>query len=465
MQVALLACYEQGHQPFSLASPLAILRQAGFAAEAFDTSVQHVPDKPLIESSMVAISTPMHTALRLAVPVAARIRRLNPDAHICFYGLYAWLNGDFLLARDAPDGRAVADSIIGGEFEAPLLALAKRLEVGQPADGIAGLQTASGQPGRVNLRRPTFERPDRTGLPAVDQYARLARNGELLPAGYTEASRGCLHRCRHCPVVPVYDGRFFVVPAETVLSDIRQQVASGAQHVTFGDPDFLNGPGHGLRIARAMRREFPDLSFDFTTKVEHILEHAETVRELASLGAAFVVSAFESTSERVLARLRKDHSLADMEQALAILGTIGLPIQATWVPFTPWTTLDDYLHMLAWIREQDLVQHVAPVQLSIRLLVPPGSALLDHPDRDQWVGSLDAASFSYRWQHEDPRMELLQRQVAECVEQNAHLPSLAQFELVETLAYALAGRSLPGQRRRIAEPAPAPPKLTEDWFC
>jgi radical SAM superfamily enzyme YgiQ (UPF0313 family) len=465
MRITLLACYEQGHQPFNLASPLAILRQAGFEAGAYDTSVQRLPTRPLIESSLVAISTPMHTALRLAVTAAERVRLLNPAAHICFYGLYAWLNAEFLLADRANGGRPIADSVIGGEFEAPLLALTQRLGAGRPTAGIEGLLSGPGEPMRPNLRRPEFMTPDRSTLPRIEQYAKLALNGELLAAGYTESTRGCLHQCRHCPVVPVYNGRFFVVPAETVLSDIRQQVAAGARHVTFGDPDFLNGPGHALKIVRAMRREFPGVSFDFTTKVEHIVEQQAAIGELASLGAAFVVSAFESTSEDVLARLKKGHTLADMEQALAILATIGLPIQATWVPFTPWTTLEDYLHMLAWIRHQGLVQHVAPVQLSIRLLVPPGSALLGHPDRDEWLGPLDEGSFSYRWRHGDPRMDALQKQIAQCVEQNAQRPPQAQFELIEALAYSMAGRTPPVQVSEVVAPAVAPPRLTEDWFC
>src|SRR6185295_4904284 len=119
-------------------------------------------------------------------------------------------------------------------------------------------------------------------------------------AGYAEASRGCLHRCRHCPIPPVYDGRFFVVPRDVVLADIRSQVEAGARHVTFGDPDFLNGPAHSLAILREMRREFPFVSHDFTAKIEHLLKHRDLLPEMASLGCSFIVSAVESLSDRVL---------------------------------------------------------------------------------------------------------------------------------------------------------------------
>jgi hypothetical protein len=466
MRIILLSCYEQGQQPFSLASPLAVLRAAGHDARAYDISIQAFPTEALVEgTSLVAISTPMHTALKLALAAAGRVRALNPDAHVCFYGLYAWLNADLLLNRRTADGQFIVDSTIGGEYEAPLLALAERLAAGKTTVGIEGLATRAGKPMSANLRRPKFMTPDRSTLPPVSRYAQLAFKGELLAAGYTESTRGCLHKCRHCPVVPVYGGRFFVVPVETVIADIRQQVEGGARHITFGDPDFLNGPGHALKIARELQRTFASVTFDFTAKVEHIIQHQQIVAELASSGAAFMVTAFESTSDRVLARLGKNHTLADMERALQILEEAGLPVQATWVPFTPWTRLDDYLHMLRWIRKQGLIQHVAPVQLSIRLLVPPGSALLDHPDRDEWCGPLDEEGFSYRWKHRDLRMDELQQEVARFVEGGSGRPAAEQFEAIESMAHLMAGLSPPSRDKNVVEPVTAPPRMTEDWFC
>jgi radical SAM superfamily enzyme YgiQ (UPF0313 family) len=101
-----------------------------------------------------------------------------------------------------------------------------------------------------------------------DRYARLETNGKALLAGYTETTRGCKHTCLHCPITPIYNGRFFAIPAEIVLADIRSQVNQGVSHITFGDPDFFNGPGHAMRITRALHEEFPDITFDATIKIE-----------------------------------------------------------------------------------------------------------------------------------------------------------------------------------------------------
>ena len=62
----------------------------------------------------------------------------------------------------------------------------------------------------------------------------------------------------------MYNGQFRVVPPEIVLADIDAQVAAGAQHISFGDPDFFNGPGHAMRIVEAMHASHPQVTFDVT---------------------------------------------------------------------------------------------------------------------------------------------------------------------------------------------------------
>lgn len=462
--IILLACYELGHQPLSLAWPLAFLERAGFEASAYDLSIEAFPKEAIAKATLIAIAVPMHTALRLGVQTAKRVQHVNPRAHITFFGLYAWLNREYLLGQDgATNGRSLADSVLSGEYEESLVDLASAVLSQTPTSIPAGVSTAEFE-GLPTLTRLTFTTPDRTKLPPIEKYAHFVHRGCHSLAGYTEASRGCLHTCTHCPVVPVYDGRFFIVPAEMVLADIRQQVAAGAGHITFGDPDFLNGPGHVLKIVGAMHREFPHVTFDFTTKVEHILEKAELLPKLRESGAAFVVSAFESVSDLVLKRLRKGHTTADMEKALAILAGAQLPVQPTWVAFTPWTTIDDYLAMLTWIRERDLIQNVPAVQLSIRLLVPPNSALLKQPETKKWLGSLDAKNFTYSWDHPDPGMDKLQRQVAQIAETAGNDNPYATFGKIERAACQFAGKPAPRWLPPVIPNFP-PPRLTEDWFC
>jgi radical SAM superfamily enzyme YgiQ (UPF0313 family) len=434
-RVLLLSTYELGHQPLHLASPLAFLAAAGISARAIDLAVEPLDEEAVAAATFVGIAVPMHTALRLGAEVGERCKALNPRAHLCYYGLYAPLNRDYLTTHGA-------DSVVGGEYEAALVELIR-----------------GGSAPDVSLDRLKFAAPARASLPPLDRYARLETTGGDLVAGYTEASRGCLHHCRHCPIPPVYGGRFFIVPVEVVLADVAAQVAAGARHITLGDPDFLNGPKHALAVARAIHAAHPSVTFDVTVKVEHILQHADRFAELGALGCAFVVSAVESLSDRVLAILDKGHTRADVDRALAILDAAGVPLRPTFVPFTPWTTLEDYLGLIDWIDARGLVEHVDAIQLAIRLLIPPGSLLVDHPETRPHLGALEPARLSYAWTHPDARMDRLAHEVFAAVEKGA------TFADVRALAEAVAARPPATEPIVHATVRGRPPRLSESWFC
>jgi radical SAM superfamily enzyme YgiQ (UPF0313 family) len=459
--ILLVSCYELGHQPFHLASLNAMLRQAGYAPVVIDTAVETLDDEAILNARFVAISVPMHTALRLGTQVARHIRAINHQAHICFYGLYALLNADFLL-------RETIDSAIGGEYEAPLLKLIAALEQEQQTD-IPGVRTRQYISGPW-IERTTFTTPERELLPKLDRYARLEVNRTALLAGYTETTRGCKHTCLHCPITPVYGGRFFAVPAKIVLADIRAQVKQGARHITFGDPDFFNGPTHALRITRAFHQEFPQVTFDATIKVEHLLKHHDLLAELKTLGCAFIVSAVESLNADVLHHLDKGHSSADIAEVFDLMDDVKIPLRPSLLPFSPWETLESYIGLLNFVEERRLIEHIDPVHFSIRLLIPPGSALLDQHDGSFWLGDLDEENYTYRWRHPDPRMDELQKlvlAVVEDAEQQEQTDPINTFFQVKALALSLAGDEpiavseaveRYGERKVL-------PHLTESWFC
>lgn len=448
--VLLISCYELGHQPLGIAWPMAFLERAGYAPDSLDLATEPWDDAKFRRARLVGIAVPMHTALRVGVAAAARIRRMNPACHVVFYGLYALLNAEYLLA-------GLADACLGGEFEEALVALVKQIDAGQ-------------DPGReqaLALERLPFPVPSRASLPPLTRYVRLSRHSRLVPAGYVEATRGCLHHCLHCPIPPVYDGRFFVVPRAVVLEDVRRLVAAGAGHITFGDPDFLNGPGHALKLVRALHAEFPGVSYDFTAKIEHLLRHRALLPEFAATGCAFVVSAVESLSDVVLTNLEKGHTRADVPVALDIVRRVGIALRPSFVPFTPWATLDDYLELLDFVEASDLIDHVDRVQLTIRLLIPPGSALLSRPGIKPFLGALDEARFSYRWTHPDARMDRLHREVTTLVEaatESKEDPAVT-FYRVRAVAAEHAGRPVSSGVRRPPPERPIPPRLTEPWFC
>ena len=463
LRVVLISTYELGRQPFGIASPAAWLRRAGADVRCIDVSRQPLDEQAIARADLVAIHLPMHTATRLAVPVIDRVRRDNPSARLVAYGLYAPPNEEYLCGLGV-------DVVLGPEAEADLVRLAadsgRRIA---PAESVGHAEALLSRrmPARTAtaLPRLPFITPDRTGLPALDRYASLQLpSGERRIAGYTEATRGCRHRCRHCPIVPVYDGQFRVVQADAVLGDIRNQVAAGAQHITFGDPDFLNGPTHARRIVEALAREWPGVSYDVVIKVEHIVRHGELMTVLRDTGCLFVTSAVESVDDDVLARLEKGHTRADFERAAVRLGEIGLPLVPTFVAFTPWTTLASYLAMLDAVERLDLVQHVAPIQLAIRLLIPNGSRLLELEDILSMVGTFDPRQLAYTWKHPDPEVDALQRDVIALVSRGVTASRHDIFAAVQALVRDRMGiPGLPPQPPRVTRAAV--PYLNEPWYC
>lgn len=452
LSVLLLSTYDLGHQPHGLASPAAWLRELGARVACRDLAIDELDESEVTLADLVAFHVPMHAATRLAVPLAQRVRRLNPRAHLCFYGLYAPVNEGFLR-------RLGGQTILGGEYEHGLADLYRRL-CAAPA-GHAGPQTEP----VISLARQAFRTPDRGGLPGLERYAYLSVGGGRRTAGYTEATRGCKHTCRHCPIVPVYGGKFRVIAPEVVMADVRQQVEAGAAHITFGDPDFFNAPGHALRLVTALHEEFPWLSYDVTIKIEHLVRHAGHLGTLRETGCSFVTSAVEAVDDTILGRLDKRHTRADLESVVSSFRAARLTLTPTFVAFTPWTTTDGYVELLDTIYRLGLVEAVAPVQYAIRLLIPAGSRLLELDEIRDLVGAFDSAALVFPWCHPDPALDELQREVMAVV--TAAVPGgdrAGVFARVRELAYARAGRAAPA-----IEPGPAAggdvPRLSEPWYC
>ena len=460
MRVLLVSTYELGHQPLNLAAPAAALATAGHEVRTLDTSVEPWSDDLVAWADAVAFSVPMHTAMRLALRAAAAVRAARPELPICLYGLYATVSRDLTLGS-----AGVADHAIAGEYEPELVAWVGGLTAGA-ASPSAGPEPAGPSPSVIDVgrHRPTAP-PERAGLPPLERYARLAIDGEERIAGYVEVSRGCVHRCRHCPVPVVYDGRLRIVPEDVVLADVEAQVEAGARHITFGDPDFLNGPHHSLRVVAAVHKHWPELTFDCTTKVEHILRHEDVWPELADAGCLFVVSAFESVNDDILAVLDKGHTTAEAAAAVALLRRHGIEIRPSFLPFTPWTTLDDVADLLDFVAALDLVGNVDPVQYTIRLLVPEGSLLEPILEAEGRLGRYDAGRLSWTWAHPDLAVDALQAELAALVEgaQAAGEPLGRIYERVRRAVYSAAGRSEAGPP--VLEHGEDRPRLTEPWFC
>jgi len=450
--IVLISTYDMGRQPFGLASPAAWLRAAGHDVHCVDLTRTRLHEDMVKSATLVAFYLPMHTATRLALAVIDRVRALNAGVQICAYGLYAPLNAEILRAHGV-------QTILGPEFENDLTELAMSLA----ATGLTDHARPEGRAYRPSIGRVAFITPDRSDLPPLTKYASLQVGDDRKVVGYTEATRGCKHRCRHCPIVPVYDGRFRAVPIDVVLGDIRAQVGAGAEHITFGDPDFFNGPTHALAIVDALAREFPGVTYDVTIKVEHLRQQAAALPRLRDTGCAFVTSAVESFDDQVLAKLEKGHTHADFVAVVRHCASIGLALSPTFVAFTPWTTVEGYCAQLREIERLGLVPAVSSIQYAIRLLIPQGSRMLELEEVRARIERFDPKSLTHVWRHADPRVDALQQRLQELVGSRLNAPRHDVFARAWEIAHAAAGIAAPPR-----EPLPSRatvPYLNEPWYC
>lgn len=455
MKILLISTYELGRQPFGLASPAAWLRKRGHAVTCLDLSRQALAQPQVREAGLIAFYVPMHTATRLTLELLEPIRRSSPKAHLCAYGLYASLAAESLHAGGV-------QSLLGGEFEQGLVDLAEHLS------GLSAFPQIHPLDSNVSLARQRFVTPDRSDLPGLKNYAHLVMpEGKHRLVGYTEASRGCKHLCRHCPIVPVYNGVFRIVDREVVLSDIRQQVQAGAQHITFGDPDFFNGVGHAVPLVEVLHREFPELTYDVTIKVEHLRDNSELLKTLQDTGCLFIVSAVEAVNDQILEKLQKGHTRQDFFRVVAECRRAGITLQPTFVPFTPWTTYENYLDLLEQLRRLELIGAVAPIQLAIRLLVTAGSRLLDIEEVRGRLGPFDAKSLIYPWEHSVPGIDRLCEELQDIVSSSEKLKlgRAAIFEKIWQAANRAAERRVDERDLQVPLAVQSVPYLNEPWYC
>jgi radical SAM superfamily enzyme YgiQ (UPF0313 family) len=265
--------------------------------------------------------------------------------------------------------------------------------------------------------------------------------------------------------MPVYNGRFRIIQANIVLADIRQQVAMGAQHITFGDPDFFNGPGHAIPLIKTLHEAFPELTYDVTIKVEHLLKHQQLLPVLRDTGCLFVTSAVEAMDDVGLAILAKGHTRADFVAVVKLFREVGLLLNPTFVTFAPWTTAQNYVELLATLDNLGLVEHVAPIQYAIRLLLPRGSRLLELAAVEEVIRPFDETALVYPWSHPDPRMDALYEVVFRLVKANEKSGESRRvhFERVWQEAVTLLPAEAVPQRVSRATDMTVP-TLSESWY-
>ena len=445
-RVLLVSTYELGAQPLGLAWPAAELTRAGHEVRSVDLAVEPWPAADVGWAEAVAFSVPMHTALRLAL---AAIDRLRARAPACRSPSTActprWRPQPAPLARatSRSPARPAPPSRAGWRGTARWVA-----PRWPSTSGGHGPQAWTVSCSRVGA-------PRSRGLPPLSRHGRrraARRDGRGEPGLQPPLPALPGPRRLQRAVAPV--------GAEAVLADVDGLVAAGAGHVRFADPDFLNRPAHALRVAVGPPRPAPRRHVRRDDKVLRV-PAAPPRRRRRTRGP-------RDRSSRLGLRVDERHRAGPAGQGphggrrrpcrrRAARG--GRRDPAPLLPFTPWTCRQDLVDIVDFVAAFDLVANVDPVQYSIRLLIPPGSLLLeaDDPVLAGRLQEFDAALLGYRWSAEDPLLDELQAELAALTERAAETaePAAATYAAVRALVFARLGRRDPVPRSPSRRAAPS----------
>ena len=408
-KVALISTFEGGFQPVSLATSAGILKENHIDFTVLDTYVDGFDPDKFHTQEFVGISVPLFDSLMSGISAARKIRAVNKKAHICFFGQYAMLN----MKRLVPDE---ADSCIYGEWEEQLPALINFL-------GDSGINGSDPLPdnlksvyicgrsapakGYFPVRRKNI-RILRDNLPPLHKYPQQQIDklvGRKTVSGATEIVRGCHHKCLYCSVYAAYDGRSIPFKSDHVFEDVKNLVNFGMNHLTFLDADFFSLGKYGGSILKNLNKLYPDLTFDFTTRVDHILENAEFFKELANCNLSFVTTALEFPGEQVLNAVGKNISIDQIETAIRLLRSLNIEINPTFIMFNPWMKMSDVIHFKKFVDRNNLEKTIDPIQYETRLHLYKSSPLLKSPALKGI--ELEEKEFHYEWKHPDPAVDEL----------------------------------------------------------
>ena len=384
-------------QPLAAACAAAALRDRGVEVAGWDAHYfpEAAPDGSF---SLVLLSVQQFEGIERAVRLAYEIRARYPAATVVAFGQYAQMNSRAFL--DLVDGvifdepERVADDLAG-------VAMAK-----SGLDDVPAMLTRAGLRPPAPRRRLAVSKPARDLFPSLVHYP--AHHSTFGLMGNIEATRGCHHKCTYCSVYGAYDGGVVAYEADAALADALQLADQGVRHFCFIDAEFFNSRKLGLEIIERLRAEVGPCTFEFTTRVDHILDYTAELERLVDLGVRRVTSALEFPSDRILRIFDKGIDLADMRAAIAEADRIGIELNPTFIPFTPWVEYDELLGFEDFLVETGLARVTDPTALQTRLLLFKGSPLLSSP----WVADVEMVDrgFFLEWTHPDPRVDELWRE-------------------------------------------------------
>ena len=320
-----------GFPPIGIMSLSSVLKRAGHECEMFDQANPETPNERIIERilaekpDLVGISFLSTTSYPYAKLLAREIRGAGSATKLAFGGVFATLNARLVKAQ-CPE----VDFVCRGDGEALLLDLLEHLDDAAPVAGVTWASAAEivhNVDRKIERDLDQWPIPDRESLPLdFIEAMPLDVPAVLSMERFTtmQTSRGCPWPGAFCDIPIFNEGKWRSRSPEHVLAELRALEAQGYGAVYFVDDHFLLQPKRIQAICEGIERDGLTIEWGIEGRVDSVAQHLFPA--MAKAHCRTMMFGIESGSQKILDRLDKEQTIAEVESAVTNAKAAGIEI-------------------------------------------------------------------------------------------------------------------------------------------
>jgi len=243
---------------------------------------------------------------------------------------------------------ANVDFIIRGEGEGPFVEFLKALEGDPPLEGVPNLGFKRNGELVLNPKTENFPLDE---LPLAD-FSDLSPDRYLFerkPLCFITTSRGCPHHCTFCSVHSTFGDIFRRRSPENILSEIRQRYSEGYRVFDFEDDNLSFSKEDLMPILNGLITEFAEkeLRLMAMNGISYLSLDLEILELMKKAGFRNLNISLVSTNDRILARLKRPHTLNKYLEVVDQAHGLGFDLVSYQILGIPYETIDDMVNTMS----------------------------------------------------------------------------------------------------------------------